>query len=178
MFKKIVIPVFFLLTFGVTANGTLFDQAKWLLSVVKEKQKNHVGYCVGHSLMAVVDIAFIPLGWMDFLNGRTGKAHKNRIKADNLARTQKNLKKLIWFLKNVEIAMLYLREIEDNNRFVLDNFGYKFASALNEMRNPSESIADTLKRIHLINQANSADLKIINTDLDYYSTIRSTFCKR
>lgn len=179
MIKKnsLVILCLFFFAFPVL-NSTVLDQAKWLLKNVDCEHGEEVGACVGHSLLAIVDLIFFPFGWMDLcLNGRFVRAHNARLQADRLVETRKNLKKLIWFLKSVEEAFLYIDKLEANPNYLQNYFNVKFALALNELRHPSESIADTVKRIHLLNQA-GANFEKINTNVDYYSTIRGSFCKR
>lgn len=178
MLKKITVIAMFGFFSASSLYGTLLDQAKWLLKAVERNHSEEVGCCVGNCLAASADFAIFMFGWMDLVfEDRLNRAHESRLKADSLTTTRKNLKKLIWFLTNVEMAFLYIEKEEFTPISLQRSFGRKFTLALNELRNLKESINETIKRIHLKNQAGDDRLKNIDISLDYYSTIRSTFCK-
>lgn len=177
MLEKITLTAMLVFFLSSSLNATILDQAKWLLKAVERDHAEEVGSCVGHCLMASVDLAVLVFGWIDLMiENRIYRAHKARLKADTLMATKKNLEKLIWFLKNVERAFLLRDNKEITTTILQANFGSKFARALNEMRSVDESITDTIKRIHVKNQTSIAILNKIDISLDYHSTIRSSFC--
>jgi hypothetical protein len=162
------------------AYSTILDEAKWLKNLVEIKQRECADLCALHSFLATLDIVlFVPIGWIDLACGgdRFYRAHKNRTKADGFAHTRKSLNKLIWFLKNVEKAFVNLQQVKENNLYLDEAHGFKFRVALNEMRIKSESEADTINRIHSLNQAGVKNLTEVDPFVDYYSSIRSMFCR-
>ncbi|HXW53829.1 MAG TPA: hypothetical protein VEL47_06970 [Myxococcota bacterium] len=180
MVRNFLIPLLFLITMTAAARATILDQARNLLDICEQKQTEHVGLCIAHSLRAVVDIIFfVPIGFLDTIfpdKHSFYHADSNRKDADDFDRTRRSLKKLVAFLEKVETAYTYLAKVKENDAYLETHFGKKFKIALNELKTETESEIDTIKRIHTINRSGKNALASLAKNTDYYETTRASFC--